>query len=414
MRRLLIGVTVALAVAVGVPLVSPGRSAASPSIAPFRQLGAWIDVFDYAPRLQQPGVPPRITPESMADMARLGVRTLYVQVANPDGAPTDQLTDRVELRALLERAHGEGIAIVPWFLPSLTTPADDVNMVERIAALRAGGERIDGIGLDLESTEVADVPLRNQRTVDFAERVRKIVGESMPIAAIVYPAVQLDVLNTTLWPDFPYQRLAQYTDVWMPMSYYTFRSTESGLRSAYRYTVDSVDRLRRHLGDERAPVHILGGLAEISTPDDYLDLEPRRSHHEGGGMVGLRLRDDVVVGVAVPARRGAGPDHGGATDDRRTDAPSTTSTTASTTTSTTSPTTTSHDRRRADTTPALIVAHRGARRYAVSPAWDGASGGERRGMSASVELEGGVAHQLLPLVGGVDGADGARLRAHDQ
>ncbi len=229
-------------------------------------------MFDYAPRLQQPGVPPRITPESVADMAALGVRTLYVQVANPDGAPTDQLTDRVELRALLERAHGKGIAVVPWFLPSLTTPANDVNMVERIAALRAGGERIDGLGLDLESTEVADVPLRNQRTVDFAKRVRKIVGDSTPIAAIVYPAVQLEVLNTTLWPDFPYKRLAQYTDVWIPMSYYTFRSTESGLRSAYRYTVDSVDRLRRDLGDERAPVHILGGLAEISTPDDYLDL----------------------------------------------------------------------------------------------------------------------------------------------
>ena len=46
-----------------------------------------------------------------------------------------------------------------------------------------------------------------------------------------------------------------------------------GTANAYRYTVDSVDRLRRHLDDDAAPVHIIGGLAEESTPDDYLDLE---------------------------------------------------------------------------------------------------------------------------------------------
>ena len=50
-------------------------------------------------------------------MAALGVKTLYVQVANPDGAPANQLTDRAELRALLERAHEHDIAVVPWFLP---------------------------------------------------------------------------------------------------------------------------------------------------------------------------------------------------------------------------------------------------------------------------------------------------------
>ena len=145
-------------------------------------------------------------------------------------------------------------------------------MMKQIVAFRVGGERVDGIGLDLESSEVPDIAVRNQRTVAFARQVRKLVGASVPVAAIVYPAVQLEVLNTTLWPDFPYRRVARYVDLWMPMSYYTFRSPESGLRSAYRYTVDSVDRLRRHLGDPAAPVHLIGGLAEDSTPDDYLDM----------------------------------------------------------------------------------------------------------------------------------------------
>ena len=42
-------------------------------------------------------------------MARLGVRTLYVQVANPDGASPDQLTDEVQLREILDpRAQRRG------------------------------------------------------------------------------------------------------------------------------------------------------------------------------------------------------------------------------------------------------------------------------------------------------------------
>jgi hypothetical protein len=301
MRRLLLGVAVAVVAAVAVPVAQPA-GAGSPSIAPFRRLAAWIDVFDYAPRLQAPGAEPRVTPDSVADMAALGVRTLYVQVANPDGAPSNQLTDRAELRALLERAHEHGIDVVPWFLPALTAPADDVALAKQIAALQAGGERMDGIGLDLESSQVADVPLRNRRAVAFARRVRTLVGDATPIATIVYPAVQLEVLNTALWPDFPYRKLARYTDVWMPMSYYTYRSNESGLRSAYRYTVDSVDRLRRHLGDEHAPVHVLGGLAEESTPDDYLDLE-RAAH--ATGAVGWSVYDYATTGSwAWPYLRG--------------------------------------------------------------------------------------------------------------
>ncbi len=238
----------------------------------FRRLGAWVDVFDYAPRLQKPGAQPRVTPDSISDMAALGVKTLYVQVANPDGAPASQLTDRTELGALLERAHERGIAVVPWFLPRLVTPADDVATMKQIVKLRVGGESFDGIGLDLESSEVADITLRNQRTVAFAKRARQIVGSSLPISAIVYPAVQLEVLNTTLWPDFPYKAVDRYVDLWMPMSYYTYRDTASGLRSAYLYTVDSVDRLRKRVGDPDVPVHLIGGLAEESTPDDYLDM----------------------------------------------------------------------------------------------------------------------------------------------
>src|SRR5690349_21763683 len=119
MRRRLARVAVALMVAVGATLVAfpPSAGAGGPSLTVFRRLGAWVDVFDYAPRLQHAGAEPRVTPDSVSDMAALGVKTLYVQVANPDGAPANQLTDRLQLLALLERAHEVGIAMVPWFLP---------------------------------------------------------------------------------------------------------------------------------------------------------------------------------------------------------------------------------------------------------------------------------------------------------
>jgi hypothetical protein len=271
-RRSLTAAVAVVAVAASLLALVPSASAEEPSLDVFRQVGAWVDVFDYAPRLQNAGAEPRITPESLADMSALGVKTLYLQVANPDDAPANQLTDRVQLRALLEAAHEHDVAVVPWFLPRAVVPADDIATMKQIVKLRAGGERFDGIGLDLESSEVADITVRNQRTVAFAKQVRKLVGDSVPVAAIVYPAVQLEVLNTTLWPSFPYQAVNKSVDLWMPMSYYTYRSSESGLRSPYRYTVDSVDRLRERVGDPDVPVHIIGGLAEESTPDDYLDM----------------------------------------------------------------------------------------------------------------------------------------------
>jgi hypothetical protein len=318
---------------------SPSASAETPSLDVFRRLGAWVDVFDYAPRLQNAGTEPRVTPDSVSDMAALGVKTLYLQVANPDGAPANQLTDRAELRALLQRAHERGIAVVPWFLPVLTTPADDLATMKQIVALRAGGEKVDGIGLDLESAEVTDVSLRNERTVAFAKRVRELVGPSMPVSAIVYPAVQLEVLNTTLWPAFPYKGVAKSVDLWMPMSYYTYRSNESGLRNAYRYTVDSVDRLRRHLGDDAAPVHIIGGLAAESTPDDYLDLERAARATDA---LGWSVYDYVTTGSwAWPYVRGDVPVPTTllppTTPAPSTVPPKTSSTSSTTTSSTTSP-----------------------------------------------------------------------------
>jgi uncharacterized lipoprotein YddW (UPF0748 family) len=150
MRRRLTCVAVALMITVGGALFAlvSTAGAETPSLAAFRKLGAWVDVFDYAPRLQNAGAKPRVTPDSISDMAALGVKTLYVQVANPDGAPANQLTDRAELGALLERAHEKGIAVVPWFLPRAVVPADDLASMKQSVKLRVGGDSVDGSGLE--------------------------------------------------------------------------------------------------------------------------------------------------------------------------------------------------------------------------------------------------------------------------
>ena len=296
MRRLA-GAVVVAAVIVG---FAPTRDAGAASTSPFTGLGTWVDVFDYAPRLQQNGAPPPFTPDAVDDVAALGVRTLYVQVANPDAAPATSLTDATELQAILDRAHRHGLKVVAWYLPAHTDPARDDAMIRRIAALRARGDRVDGIGLDLESSEVADVALRTRRAIAFAKAARRTVGDKMPLAAIVYPAVQLERLNPVLWPQFPYKQVNRYVDAWMPMAYYTYRDGE--LRDPQKYIVDSVQLLRKRVGSD-VPVHVIGGIADATTSADIVAIHA--AVHDTDA-IGWSLYDYVTTGSAAwPYLRGS-------------------------------------------------------------------------------------------------------------
>jgi hypothetical protein len=149
-------------------------------------------------------------------------------------------------------------------------PARDLRHLEALIDFSAGGEAFDGIGIDVESQQVPDVAERNDRLVQLAKDVREAAGDDVPVGAIVYPAVQLEVLNQTLWPDFPYKKLGRQVDVWLPMVYWTFR--DAPYRDAAAYTRESVRRLRRNLDDPDAVVHPVGGLAESSTIQDYADF----------------------------------------------------------------------------------------------------------------------------------------------
>jgi hypothetical protein len=60
------------------------------------------------------------------------------------------------------------------------------------------------------------------------------------------------------------------------MTYWTYRT---GIyRDAYRYTDESVTRLRRDLHDTQARVAPVGGLADLSSPADYLGFNQAVRH----------------------------------------------------------------------------------------------------------------------------------------
>jgi hypothetical protein len=301
----LVSVAVAAAQLVA-PVAVQRAAAATANVTPFRGLGTWVDAFDYAAPYQAFGAPPPVTPASVDDMARLGVRTLYFQAAKSDTRSPGPLVDEKLAGQFLERAHHDGVRVVAWYLPLLGDLDADLAHVRAMYEFESGGQRFDGIALDIEWTQgVPDTTQRNARLVTFTKRVRKLIGAHTPLGAIVYPAVQLEVLNQTLWPNFPYRKLAPSIDVWMPMAYWTFRTGD--YRDAFVYTDESVKRLRTRLHDPSAPVHPVGGIASVSGPLDY----QRYLQAIGADRaIGWSLYDyNTTVSSAWPALR-AGPPAG--------------------------------------------------------------------------------------------------------
>ncbi|RMH74985.1 MAG: hypothetical protein D6683_11970, partial [Actinomyces sp.] len=241
------------------------------TLEPYRGYGAWVDVFDYSPPYA--GDPPPVTPGVVAEMADVGVRTVFVQAARLDERSPRGLEDPWLLAEWLVRGHRAGLSVVGWYLPKWADVAGEAD-TRRLAALAdftVLGERFDGVAVDIEWTADGLDPLaRGERLVVVSARLRAHVGDD-PLGAIVLPPVLTEVVNTDYWPEFPWDRLAGLYDVWLPMSYWSFRSERSGYGDGYAYHLESVERLRRDLGDPAAPVHGIGGIGGVDGVDDPPD-----------------------------------------------------------------------------------------------------------------------------------------------
>src|SRR5690606_20958337 len=223
----------------------------SRSIAPAQGKGAWVDLFDWS--LAYSGGNPTVGVDAIDEMARLGMRTVYIQVTRQD-APGIVEPDR--LRALIARAHQRGMRTCAWFLPGLADLAVDQAKVAAMARLD-----VDCVGIDIEPTTAQTDPVaRNTNLVSLSRYARATVPPAMPLTAIVLPPVVTDILNPSYWPNFPWSSIRGLYDVWMPMSYWTNRTATSVWRDPYVYTTENVRRLRDHLGDPNALVHPIGGI----------------------------------------------------------------------------------------------------------------------------------------------------------
>ena len=254
--------------------------------------GTWVDAFDFSPA--HSNGKPEVAPADVDRMVAAGVRTIYIQSARPEDplAPGDLLEPGL-LGQFLARAHARGLNVVAWYLPHLSNLDDDMRHVTASMSFSSDGHRFDGFALDSEWRAAGpDHGALSAQLVELSRRIRDAAGER-PVGAIVMPPVLTDVVNPAFWPGFPWAGIAPYYDVWLPMGYWTNRTTASGFRDAARYTAENVRLLRAYVGD--VAIHAIGGIGDAATADDY---EGFARVCAGEGLLGCSVYDWETSGAA--------------------------------------------------------------------------------------------------------------------
>ena len=153
--------------------------------------------------------------------------------------------------------------MVAWYLPSFASPSRDLR--RSLAAIRFAtpdGQRFDSFALDIESSIVRSVPLRNAHLLALGRRLRAAAGPDYALGAIIPSPVGMQLLPR-YWPGFPYAQLARTFDVFLPMDYYTHRV--HGAAAVYAYTTRGMTIIRERTGVPDLPIHVIGGLAGATT-----------------------------------------------------------------------------------------------------------------------------------------------------
>jgi hypothetical protein len=302
MRRfvpLIVALTLVAGVTVGTS--SEAGAAARDDLDAYRGLGTWVDVFDYVPAFQPNGGKPAVTTGSFDRMAKRGVKTVFLQAAQDDARSPGKTVDPKLLGRMLRAAHDADLRVVAWYLPRFVDVDADFRRVRGVLDFKSGDERFDGFALDIEANmSVPDHQARNAALVELSQRVRE-VARNTPVGAIVLEPVFLEVVSTNFWPNFPWRQLKSLYDVWLPMSYWTNRNSDSGYKDGFRYTDENIRRLRNNLDDKGAPVHAIGGIADTALAKDYAGF--LRAVKQDGAM-GWSIYDySTTVSTAWPRLR---------------------------------------------------------------------------------------------------------------
>jgi hypothetical protein len=247
-----------LITAIAASVVACGRAetprAAKPNVDAYRGLATWLDNWDW----KTWGTPGRGQATRIVNaMKRRGVQTLFL--ATSHHSQTEDVVEPEALSAVMEAARHRGMRLIAWYQPSFTNIERDYRRA--MAAIRfrtRGGERFDSFALDIEARVVTPTALRNSRLLQLSARIRRTVGQEYTLGAIV-PSPRLLELYPNSWPLFPYDRLAGFYDVFLPMAYWTFHT--GTFKGAYGYTAKSISGIREETNTANVTVHAIGGTA---------------------------------------------------------------------------------------------------------------------------------------------------------
>lgn len=244
-----------------------------PKLAPFSGLSTWIDLYDV-----------ELTAIQQVDVAAAGgVQTVFVQSGKFDSKP---IAHPRRLATIIERSHDYGMQVMVWYVPDFVDQQRDFKRsVQAMAFTTPRGDRADAFGLDIEVEDLPNTDKRTTRLLALSKSLRAWAGKAYPMAAIVLPPLQLD-LRPEWWPNFPYAELASYYDVFVPMSYSSFRGTDA--RTTFRWNHDNVVEMRRRAGDPTLPVHLAGGIADRLPQVGQFIRAAQRSKVIGAGLYDLQ------------------------------------------------------------------------------------------------------------------------------
>lgn len=267
-------------------------AARAPDLTAFRGLGAWIDIYDYNTNAW----------EATGIMKDNGIKTVYLQTGrwnSPSTANTAAFTDKRIVDWWLHAAHARGMKVVGWYLPAYENMIRDVRRTTMIHTYRTGyGHRFDGVAIDIEyKGQMPSSSAWNAAVLEHAKRVRSALGYSAPVAAIT-PAPVGMAIRPSAWAGFPWRGLAQVSNVFMPMGYWSYR-TDCGSNPKHcphGYTELNITETRRLTGNYNALVHAIGGVADRITAGDVSEFVLGAQHAKA---IGVSLYDYRTTGAAL-------------------------------------------------------------------------------------------------------------------
>ncbi len=275
-RLFTILVLLAVALAPAPKRLGPPAPESHAGIEPYRGLGTWIDAFDS----QYWANPAAAILQIKAD----GVHTLYLQTSSY--TQSYSIKDAVATGQFIEEAHAAGLYVVAWYLPGLASVSKDFARCMAAVDFRSpNGQGFDSFGLDIEAAIVHPASLRTARLLKLSSKLRATVGPNYPLGAIIPSPVGIQAIPN-YWPGFPYQQLAQYYDVFLPMGY--FGCCVHGEQGAHDYTAKNVAIIRQMTGNPSEPIHLIGGIAnQLSGAETQGFVDAAREN----GALGASLYD---------------------------------------------------------------------------------------------------------------------------